>query len=338
MNTAEAEAKRNTSPSLLLKLKTTILFNGLFIFFILFNLCLLFNIIIPQSSVYALLTYIMIRIIFPGGSWGCEHGDGSPWRAFSERYFTPGSIMRSYLELGFGPLPKAFVQQEAMPDAQFILAAFPHGCGSEFRILIEGVLQNVMPNIIAKNNLRTLAASVLFHIPIVREISLWTGCINASRKTAEKALDRGRSLIVLPGGEAEQIMTTYGEEKVYLSKRKGFIKLAMRKKVSVVPMYVFGCSDYFYTSTMMYSLRYKLMKNLGVCIPLCAGLFGSTVCPLAKKTTIVFGEPLEFEMKGADPTDEELDAAHALFTKELIALFDKHKVALGYGDRKLQIT
>ncbi len=145
-------------------------------------------------------------------------------------------------------------------------------------------------------------------------------------------------MIFIPGGEAEQIMTTFGEAKVYLSKRKGFIKLAMRKKVPVVPVYVFGCNDYFITSDRFYSLRYKLMKNFGICIPFCAGLWGSYSCPLAKKTTIVFGKPLRFKMEGTEPSTEELDDAHALFTEELIALFDEHKVPLGYGARSLKVV
>eukprot|EP00551_Chaetoceros_affinis_P020112 CAMPEP_0203735156 /NCGR_PEP_ID=MMETSP0092-20131115/31792_1 /ASSEMBLY_ACC=CAM_ASM_001090 /TAXON_ID=426623 /ORGANISM="Chaetoceros affinis, Strain CCMP159" /LENGTH=70 /DNA_ID=CAMNT_0050619635 /DNA_START=56 /DNA_END=265 /DNA_ORIENTATION=+ len=70
-----------------------------------------------------------------------------------------------------------------------------------------------MPNVVKKNNFRTLAASVLFQIPLISESAQWTGCIDASRKTAQKALDRGRSLLILPGGEAEQLLTTYGREK-----------------------------------------------------------------------------------------------------------------------------
>ncbi len=237
--------------------------------------------------------------------------------------------------MSFGALPEAFVEAEKRPDAQFILAAFPHGCGAEFRVLLEGRIQNVMPNIVGKNhNLRTLAASVLFMIPLVREISLWTGCIDASRKTAEKALDRGRSVLVLPGGEAEQLLTQYGKEQVYVKSRKGFIKLAMRKKVQVVPMYVFGSSDMVYTSSILYGPRKWLMKNLGVCIPICFGVLGS-FCPLPRKVTIVFGSPLSFEMKGNDPTDDELNKAHDIFCRELKHLFDLHKVSLGYGDRDL---
>jgi 2-acylglycerol O-acyltransferase 2 len=326
---------KDTKPSALLKAKAYFSMNGMMGFIILFNLCLLFN-IIPQSRFYALITYIAIRILLPGGAFGIEHKGGAPWRHFSENILPFGATLRSYLNLTFETPAKEFIEQEALPDAQFIFAMFPHGCGAEYRIVMDGVMQNVMPNIIAKDNLRTLAASVLFNIPLIRELSLWTSCINASRTSAENALDKGRSLIVLPGGETEQIMTEYGKEKVYLSKRKGFIKLAMRKNVSVVPMYVFGCSDYFITSNFLYGLRYKLVKSMGICIPFSFGLLGS-LCPLPKNTTIVLGTPLKFEMDGSNPTPHELDVAHALFTKELIALFDKHKKSAGYGDRQLQI-
>ena len=274
--------------------------------------------------------------MLPSGGWKSHLQDGMPWRKFSEKWYFPGKIMRSYLRFKFAELPTALVEAEAQPDAQFIIAGFPHGCGSEFRILLEGVIQNALPNIVKKKNLRTLAASVLFQIPIVREIALWTGCIDANRKTATKALDRGRSILILVGGEAEQILTTYGKEQVYLKCRKGFIKLAMRKGVSVVPMYVFGSSDYFYTSSLLLEPRKWIQKKFGICIPICFGLLGS-LCPLPKATTIVFGSPLKFSMKGTDPTDEELDLAHETFCKALRSLFDLHKDKAGYGDRQLEI-
>ena len=96
-----------------------------------------------------------------------------------------------------------------------------------------------------------------------------------------------------------------------------------------------------------YQLRHKLQKNFGVCITLCSGLWGSPLCPLPKKTTIVFGKPIWFESSetpksdskscGFEPTSEELDKGHALFVKELTALFDEHKTRLGYGDRTLEV-
>jgi 1-acyl-sn-glycerol-3-phosphate acyltransferase len=326
---------RDSTPSFVLKCKAYLQWNGIYFFIFAFNLCALFN--IAQSRIYLILLYALIYILCPG-TWGCQYGDGGIWESFSAK-FTPLITMRQYLGFSINndrPLPKEFVKEEAEPNAQFIFATFPHGCGCEFRIIMDSMMKSVMPNIIAKNGLRVLTASVLFYIPFLREFSLWTSCINANRKTAEKALARNRSLLVLPGGEMEQLMTNYGEEIIYLSKRKGFIKLGMRKGVPVVPMYVFGCSDYFYTSNLFYNLRYKLMKNFGICIPLCAGLGGS-LCPLPKKTTVVFGKPLHFKMEGEEPTDDELNAAHALFITEITALFDEHKGPLGYGDRKLKV-
>ena len=80
------------------------------------------------------------------------------------------------------------------------------------------------------------------------------------------------------------------------------------------------------------------MKTLGVCIPFSSGLFG-TMCPLPTKLTVCFGEPISWtpKVKG-EPTREEINAAHADYMVAIKALFDKHKGALGYGDRELTLV
>jgi len=296
---------------------------------------LVLTILLAPSIVKAQAILLYIAFVFWSGcTLGSELKYGNPWRRFSED-FPLFHTMRSYLGLSFGPLPNELIEAETKEGAQFIFAAFPHGCGSEFRILMEGMMHTILPDV--HRRVRTLAASVLFRIPVVREIALWTGCVDASRKTAERNLDKGHSLVVLPGGEAEQLMTEHGREKVYLKSRKGFIKLAMRKRCPVVAVYVFGSSDMFRTSRFLYGPRYWLMKNLGVCIPLCRGLIGSPMCPLPKKTTVVFSAPMHFQMADHSPSDKELDVAHDKFMQELIGLFNKHKSSCGYADREIEI-
>jgi 2-acylglycerol O-acyltransferase 2 len=121
-----------------------------------------------------------------------------------------------------------------------------------------------------------------------------------------------------------------------LKSRKGFIKLALQKGVPVVPLYVFGTSDHYTTSRAWFEVRHWVMKNLRVCIPLARGLWGSA-CPLPVKTTIVMGEPLEFSTpaSGSQPTQEEIDKAHNLFMKAVVALFDEHKEEFGCAHRQL---
>lgn len=295
---------------------------------------------IGGSRVYVLSAYIMVRVLTPGGGWGSERTpQGGAWRKFSEDYFFPSRLVRRYLKLSFAkPLPKALVEAESKPDAQFIIAAFPHGCNSDFRIAMDAMLGDAFPNLAKRDKVRALAASVLFWIPIVRELSLWSSCINASRPIAEKALDARKTLLILPGGEAEQIRTTYGKERVYVQKRKGFVKLAIRKGIPIVPMYVFGCSDSYYTynNDLFPRFRQWLVQSFGICITLCSGLWGNPLCPLPKTTTMVLAAPMAFPQSN-EPTSAEIDAAHSLFIEQLKKLFDANKERLGYGDRTLEI-
>lgn len=281
-------------------------------------------------GVYFALPYYTYTLVIARS----ELKEGSRWRRFSEHFFF-FKIMRRYFHLNFR-LSETLQKAETVPGAQFMFAVFPHGTASDYRIMMDGMLHTVLPNISEK--IRVLAATVLFRIPVARELAMWTGCVDARRSVAENILQKGYSMIVLPGGEAEQIRTVYQKEHIYLNSRKGFVKLAMRKGTPVVPVYVFGASDYYYTSKTFFGPRLWLQRKLGVCIPLAAGLWGSIFVPLPVKTTIVMGEPIDFKMqeKGA-PTKDELETAHKEFCTALLRLFDSHKRDLGYGDRELEI-
>jgi 2-acylglycerol O-acyltransferase 2 len=184
---------------------------------------------------------------------------------------------------------------------------------------------------------KTLGATVLFFIAFVREIALWTGGIDARRSVAEATLKRGESLLIVPGGEAEQIRTKYGRELVFLKKRKGFIRLAIRQGVPVIPVYAFGVADYYHTSDFLIGLRMWIMKQFQICVVLSSGMWGSPCCPILTPTTIVFGEALNFDQSD-NPTAGQVDKAHAVYMEELKKLFDKHKKGLGYGDRELELV
>jgi 1-acyl-sn-glycerol-3-phosphate acyltransferase len=264
-----------------------------------------------------------------------EIRDGRHWPAFSKSFIL-FRAMRRHLGIHIHPLPSALKQAEEQPNARFVFAMFPHAVWSDYHVAMDGLWQSIFPNIY--QNIRTLTASVLFRVPVIRELGLWTSGIDASRKIAEKALDRGRTILVRPGGEAEQLRTNQGREIVYLKNRKGFIRLAMRNNVPVVPCYVFGASDYHYTWHGFFKPREWLQKKFGVCVPLALG-YCFSLCPFPVKTTVVFGEPLLLETKETgNPSPSEVDRGHAKFCQELEKLFEKHKHDLGYRDRKLEIV
>ena len=263
-----------------------------------------------------------------------ETKTGAPWPFFSKN-FVAFTCLRECLQLEFAPIPEKLIKSASSKEAQFIFAAFPHGTSSDYhRILMDGMLPAVLPSI--ANKVRVLTASIIFRLPLVREIALWTSCVDAQKAVAERLVDKKYSLFVLPGGMDEQIMTEHQKEKIFLKNRKGFIRLALQKGVHVVPVYVFGTSDHYTTSSAWFGVRHWVMKNLRVCIPLARGLWGSA-CPLPVKTTVVMGEPLEFSTpaSGGQPTQEEIDKAHSLFVKAVVTLFNEHKEKFGCANRQL---
>ena len=228
-------------------------------------------------------------------------------------------------------------------NGQAIFAFFPHGVNSDFRVLMDGMMYTAFPQMYAKcGAARTLAASILFKLPGIRGLSLATACVDAGRATATRCLKKGFSLMLCPGGQDEQLETIYGRERVYLKRRAGFVRLAMIHGVPVVPAYCFGSSDLYYTSRALHGLRSWMVRNLRIALPLYSGDWGMFAYPTPKgfplpvAQHVVFGDPISFPQV-ADPTKEQVDAAHQQFIAALNALFEEHKAAYGCAGRKLEV-
>ena len=63
---------------------------------------------------------------------------------------------------------------------------------------------------------------------------------NGSTAAATTTPTAGSCVLIYIGGIAELFKSCRTEERLYLQKRKGFIKLALREGVDVVPIYLFG--------------------------------------------------------------------------------------------------
>ena len=208
--------------------------------------------------------------------------------------------------------------------------------------MLDGLLvgeNRLMPNV---KSWRALAASVLFTLPLVRELTLWSGCIDAGRESANKCLEAGHSLVIVPGGEHEQMLTRYGHESVYIKKRKGFVRLALKHKTGLIPAYVFGCVDTQHTSSFLIDLRMWLMKNYYVAIPLFAGEYYLPGAAFRVPLNVVFGPPIEMpEMpelaKGEMPERALVDKVHAQYVVALKKVFDDNKAKFGCAGRELEI-
>lgn len=148
------------------------------------------------------------------------------------------------------------------PSARYIFGTHPHGVMSLHHMgtmLCPAVCEigKSFSDLSPISTRRDLAASVLFRIPLLRELALSAGAVDAGRQTASRMLEEGYSLAIVVGGEQEQILSREGEHLVFVGSRKGHIKLALRYGVPLVPCYCFGETDLYFQSRFALGLRRK---------------------------------------------------------------------------------
>jgi 1-acyl-sn-glycerol-3-phosphate acyltransferase len=258
--------------------------------------------------------------------------DGRKWPAFQR-----STLLHTFIHALF-PARSVTTEVPLTHTQNYIFASFPHGAYTVNHLLTMtdacGMLSTVH-----RGDRRDLCASVLFFFPLFREVLLWLGCVDASSATAHHNLRRGRSLLIFVGGEKEQLMTSPGRHQVYVSGRKGFIKLAIEYGVPVVPMYAFGENEAYTTSSAGMGFRQWLQRTLQLGVPLAWGRWGTCV-PLPVPLHVEVGAPVlpvGPPKRRQDITPEEVEALHATFVAKLRALFDRTKATHGCPDAVLEV-
>jgi 1-acyl-sn-glycerol-3-phosphate acyltransferase len=88
-----------------------------------------------------------------------------------------------------------------------------------------------------------LAHGIVLNNPLFRWLLPRLGAIPADPAVADEAMRRNFSLLVYPGGEKEAMRPYSERAKVEFFGRKGFIKLALRNKVPLVPIVSIGAHE-----------------------------------------------------------------------------------------------
>ena len=78
--------------------------------------------------------------------------------------------------------------------------------------------------------------------PII-PLAVQCGAVRAHPKMAIAAFQRNASILVYPGGGLDAFRSHSMRNKIYFAGRKGFIKLALREEVPIVPMISYGAHD-----------------------------------------------------------------------------------------------
>jgi 1-acyl-sn-glycerol-3-phosphate acyltransferase len=143
------------------------------------------------------------------------------------------------------------------------------------------------------------------------------GTVEADPANAEAALDAGAMVTVFPGGDHEVFKPSWDSAKVDFGGRTGFLRLALRKDVPIVPMVTLGGQE-----TALFLSRGERLARLTRAdrvmrlktIPIVIGFpFGLSVggfppvLPLPAKVTIELLDPIDLRgTYGANPDVDEI--------------------------------
>lgn len=96
--------------------------------------------------------------------------------------------------------------------------------------------------------------------PPVAQFAAKAGAIMAHPKMAYAALRSGASVLVYPGGAEDVFRPHYLRNQIYFAERKGFIKLALRENVPIVPAISCGAHDTLYVLADIYKIVEQFHK------------------------------------------------------------------------------
>ena len=187
----------------------------------------------------------------------------------------------------------------------------------------------------------TLAASVLFKAPFVREMAAWLGVRSVSREVFQSSLRADGAVVVCPGGQGEMCEHVGGlsEDVITLcTKHKGFVRMAIEERAKLVPVVVFGESS-SWRNVLRHPGRY-FYSRFRLAMPLFAvGYLGFLPIPARVPLTFVIGAPMSVPEPDARGEARESDVlkTHRAYYDEIARLFHEHREESGFANLRLEI-
>eukprot|EP00299_Pterocystis_sp_00344_P014394 c7125_g1_i1.p1 GENE.c7125_g1_i1~~c7125_g1_i1.p1 ORF type:complete len:343 (-),score=80.25 c7125_g1_i1:44-1072(-) len=224
------------------------------------------------------------------------------------------------------------------PTKQYMFAWAPHGILGLCRMGSAcSSWQKLFPGVTP----RWASFGAAYYIPGIREFSLATGTMDASRKVMERQIQKGDSVHLIPGG-IQEMMATDGESTqtaIVIKNRFGFVEVAVEGGLSLVPVFCFG--EKWTSHKLMFP---KFLQSV-----LHTKYRLSSILPISRFYTFlpydrypdgryinmgwVFGEPIPVQkMASSDPKFREyVHKLHETYVKHLEEIFERHKRRFGYA-------
>jgi len=239
--------------------------------------------------------------------------------------------MLSYFD--YEEIHEATAFEDIKAGKNYLCVMVPHGALSFVGIM--SAVCATFPEF--QGQLPTAVADALLYTPILKHVLGIFGLISASKASMIKTLKKkgvDGTIVLYVGGMAELFLSCENEEKLYLKKRKGFIKLALTQGIDVIPVYLFGNTNVL--SVLKTGPLATFSRKFQVSLTYMWGRFYLPI-PRDCKLLYVSGKPLGMP-KIENPTQADIDKWHQKYCEEVTRIYNTYRERVPeYKHKKLEI-
>lgn len=214
--------------------------------------------------------------------------------------------------------PECSLTFERLPDPEqpTVLAVTPHGIFSmawAFCYLSEEF-----------THVRFCFSNLLRLNPYLRVLTELLGHPSAVKRSAILGhMKAGRSIAIIPGAWHEATIHTPAADRMWIIKRRGFVKYALQYGYTITPSYCFGEKLTYFNPQGGYRFRFWLNDHkIMAIVPF--GQWWFPLMPRACKLHVVVGEPIVLPII-PNPTHSDIEKWHSIYIKAVEAIFNRHK-------------
>lgn len=172
-----------------------------------------------------------------------------------------------------------------------------------------------------------MVAPALFRIPVVSEALMLVNGRRVGKDIVENICERGGCIAIQPGGIREQMATRHDQEQAIFPPNLGFVRLAIRHGMDLLPIYIFNENQMFKRMEGFDKTTEMVYEGSGFGLPFITakgGLPMAGLLPLKTDVHVRWGSPLSVGLPDPEPSDERVEAVFTAYLEALVRLFNQY--------------